>query len=131
MSPEGSTAVTTAGVVLWAPESFTLASEEQRKKVCNGCGPGSWKHDIVPDHLLWVNIGMACNIHDWMYEEGTEIEAKEKADRVFLNNMLRLVMGNSRSKILKAIRCRFAWRYFTAVSRYGGPAFWSAERPRP
>ena len=117
--------------MLYAPPSFHKASIGELARVCNGCGPQSWKHDLIPDTVWGLSIAKACNIHDWMYEHGTELADKDKADRVFLNNMLRLVAEGSRWGLLRFLRRRRCWKYYLAVSRFGGPAFWAGKPDAP
>lgn len=90
------------------------------------CGPNGWKIDFVPNHLWGVSIKEACCIHDWMYTEPRDagLNHKNYADRVFLNNMIRLVNYHSRSKFLTALRRAKAYKYFLAVQAFGGPSFW-------
>lgn len=117
---------------LYAPASYWQALPSVRAQLTNGCGPAGWKIDLVPDSILGVNISEACNIHDWMYTVGCTIANKDEADRVLLNNMLRLINSDTGilSGVLRGWRRRWAWRYYEAVHRYGGPAFWH-EKNRP
>jgi hypothetical protein len=111
---------------LFAPESYYQAEEKEKDRVCNGCGAkglGGW---LVPNTLYFLSIKEACNIHDWMYEQGKTNTDKEEADRVFLNNMLRIIEGKP-SKLLNALRRQRAMKYYTAVKDYGGPAFWNCK----
>ena len=107
-------------IKLYAPESYTAI---ERKK-CNGCGSG-WSAGLIPDSLLGCDITEACNIHDYMYTIGTTIEAKKEADRVFLNNMTRIILG--RGGLLTRWRLWLARRYYNAVKYYGGAAFWEGK----
>lgn len=113
---------------LWSPQTYKDASPKERSRVCNGCGPQSWKRDIVPDTVWGLSIARACDIHDWQYEEGATLEDKDKADRVFLNNMLRIVESESRFRFLRLLRRRRCYKYYLAVSRFGGPAFWGDKQ---
>ena len=110
-------------VKLYEPISYTQASPEKRKMICNGCGSAQAKFDFVPDSLWGLKIREACDRHDWMYFLGTTLADKEEADRVFLNNMLRLIEHKS-SRWLKPLRRRRALKYYEAVVAFGGPAFW-------
>ncbi|EHJ49527.1 hypothetical protein DFW101_3531 [Solidesulfovibrio carbinoliphilus subsp. oakridgensis] len=71
---------------LLAPESYLAASQAERAAVVNGCGPGGWRVDLIPDHLFGLCITEPCNIHDWGYGEGGD-EAKRLEDdiRLYLN----------------------------------------------
>ena len=52
-----------------------------------------------------------------MYHNGKTIEDKKEADRVFLNNMLRLVDGKTKWRFVRRLRRRRARIYFEAVKR--------------
>jgi len=112
-------------VELYAPESYIKASPHVRNQVINGCGPGGWKKKIIPDHLLGLSIKEACNIHDWMYFTGCCIADKEEADRVFRNNMLRIIEAGGGMKILQRYRRYLAQAYYESVEHLGGLAFWA------
>lgn len=114
-------------VKLYAPESYVTASPEVRKQVINGCGPGGWKVDLIPDSLYGLDISEACNIHDWMYTAGATLKDKAEADRVFLNNMIRLINSKGSIWIIKRLRLRAAKAYYEAVDHFGGPAFWEGK----
>lgn len=110
---------------LYAPAEYWTASPEKKKEVCNGCGPFG-KFDFVPDNILSLDISEACDIHDWMYTFGATIEDKAEADRVFLNNILRLIEGDTSrlGRWLKPFRRRRALLYYEMVTAFGGPAYW-------
>ncbi len=110
---------------LYAPASYIAASPEVRAQVVNGCGPGGWKVDIVPDTVWGLSISAACDIHDWMYATGATLADKDSADRVLLNNCLRLINAAGGWRILRALRRRRARTYYEAVQHLGGPAFWA------
>ena len=114
---------------LFAPETYVNASPEVRARVVNGCGPSGWKVDLVPDHIWGLNIAAACNIHDWMYVMGKTTADKEEADRVFLNNMLRLIEAAGSIWLLRKLRRMRARAYYEAVHIFGGPAFWKGKNP--
>lgn len=106
---------------LYQPNSYYEASLEERKKVCNGCGAkGGIK---VPSTFIGLNIKEACNIHDWMFKEGTT-----KADFIFANVMflvnLIVIIINGSNIFTRAIRLFFAVNYFLAVALKGDDAFW-------
>jgi len=116
--------------ILYYPKSWYNYTATALKQIINGCGPGGWKIDLVPDSIFGCDISMACNIHDFMYHMGSTIEDKDRADRVFLNNMSRLVMRDSYnwySKWLMYLRLHYVKRYYQAVSIFGGSAFWDSK----
>lgn len=115
--------------LLYAPASYISASPEVRSTVVNGCGPGGWKVDLIPDSIWGLNIAAVCDIHDWMYATGQTLADKDEADRVFLNNSLRLIDAASSCWILRQLRRRRAKTYYEAVQHFGGPAFWAGKNP--
>lgn len=113
------------GVVwLYAPESYIQALPAVRTQVVNGCGPAGWKRKLISDKLWGLNVKVACDIHDWMYTVGETLADKEEADRVFRNNMLRMIEAAGGPAWLQALRRRRAQTYYLAVEYGGGPAFW-------
>lgn len=114
---------------LYAPELYITATPEVRAQVCNGCGPGGWKVDIIPDTIWGLCITESCNVHDWMYATGATIADKEEADRVFLNNVLRQIDAAGGCSLLRKLRRARAKEYYEAVHLFGGPAFWSNVNP--
>jgi len=62
-----------------------------------------------------------------MYAIGQTLEDKEIADRVFLNNMLRLIETRTCCGLLKRLRGQRASLYFNAVHVFGGPAYWAGK----
>lgn len=116
--------------LLYAPDGYVRASPEVRRKVVNGCGTSGWKGAVVPETLWGLNVSAACNIHDWMYAEGTTISDKGTADRTFLNNMLRIIDAAGGPWLLKTLRRRRAKTYYEAVHVFGGPAFWHEKNDK-
>ena len=114
--------------VLFAPTGFKLASEELLEKICNGCGAADAKFDFVPDRIYGTRITSACYIHDYMYNDGVTIEDKEEADRVFLNNLLRLI-DRDKHKWYKPTRLQRirAKEYYLAVKYFGACAYWAGK----
>ena len=113
--------------ILFTPDSYLAASAKEKDYRCNGCGPkglGGW---LVPDTLYGLSITEACNVHDWMYSEGSTLEDKEKADRVFLNNMVRIIQDGSNLWILRRMRLLRAKNYYNVVRILGGPSFWDGK----
>jgi len=111
--------------VLYAPASFKVTPIGSLAEVSNGCGAAGAKFDFVPDRIYGTYIGEASHIHDWMYHEGRTIEDKDEADRVFLNNILRLIKKRAtawyKPTFLMRIRAK---NYYNSVKLFGGPAFW-------
>jgi hypothetical protein len=114
-------------VKLFAPSSYWEASPEVLKQVTNGCGTSGWKGALVPDTIYFLSIKAACNIHDWMYAIGKTLADKKEADRVFLNNMLRIIDHANSFAFLEGLRRARAYEYYEAVKVFGGPAFWDKK----
>ena len=111
-------------VVLYAPEAYWKLPKEEKDKICNGCG-AQGKFDFVPDTIYFLNISEVCSIHDYCYHVAMpSLSYKEEADRIFLNNMLRLIEAKTKWKWLRFLRRRRAYKYYLAVKYFGAPAFW-------
>ena len=109
---------------LLVPQTFLEAPPELIAQVCNGCGPGGAKVDLVPDELVGLEIGPLCDYHDWMYHEGVD---RALADSVFLFNMVQRVRRTPSSPAIKAMRLAAAWRFYMAVAAFGGNHFGGAR----
>jgi len=114
---------------LYAPESYRKASAELVKEIVNGCGSSKAKFDFVPDTILGLSVKEACNIHDWMYSFGSNLADKEQADRVMLNNCLRII--NTKGGVLMRWRRVRAKEYHLSVKYFGGPAYWEGKEGGP
>ena len=115
---------------LWAPAAYTQATPKEIARVIGrgGCGGGDGIGDcLVPDKMWGLSVHPACMIHDWMYDCGVTIEDKNEADRVFLNNVLRIIDAANSWWWLRRLRRRRAATYYHAVRLFGGPAFWSGK----
>jgi len=111
--------------LLFAPTGYWCLTDAGRTAFCNGCGARG-KLDLIPDNLLGLDISECCNIHDYMYATADNtIEAKDSADRTFLNNMLRLICN--KGGFLAPLRRKRAYVYYLAVHKFGGPAFWEGK----
>lgn len=113
-------------MTLFAPIEYWQLTPDAHDEICNGCGRAGWKGQFVPDHLLFLSIKSACDIHDYMYHVGVGLSDKDEADRIFLNNMLRLIEGKS-IWLLKRDRMQMAKFYYVKVKYLGGPAFWEGK----
>ena len=113
--------------LLYAPASFLNASLTDLLDTCNGCGAAdSWFRP--PKRMYGTLIVQACIIHDWMYEKGRYLEDKKEADRVFLNNLNRLITLDSHKWYKPTLlQRRRAEKYYLAVKHCGGEAFWSGK----
>jgi len=110
-------------VSLYAPKEYWEGDHKGRD--CRGCGPGGIGDWLVPDTIWGLNVRDACHIHDYMYDVGeTELD-KRISDRVFLNNLVRIVEAKGGLfKTFRLIRCVIMY-YSVAV--FGGPAFWMGK----
>lgn len=111
-------------VQLFAPPEYWNLTEDAKHEIVNGCGPAKFGY-LVPDTMYGLDISRTCNIHDYMYHVGSTLADKEEADRVFLNNALRIIQAKTNWRILKWLRMRRAYTYYTAVKRYGAAAYWA------
>lgn len=112
---------------LYAPAAFMSMPLEHVAACVNGCGAAGAKFDFVPDTIWGIYVGEACAIHDFMYHVGRTDEDKQEADRVFLNNLLRLTTKRKPWYIPAFLPRRRAYKYYTAVKYFGGPAFWAGK----
>ena len=115
---------------LYAPAAYWAMSAEARAEIVNGCGPSGWKSKFIPNKILWVDVRRACDIHDFMYHLGQTDADREEADRVFLNNLLRIVEAESTNFFTRVIRRRLVLHFYGAVRDMGGPYFW-ADKNEP
>lgn len=112
---------------LLAPlEYWAVPPEDMHLHVSGRCGPGKGIGDkLVPDSIFGLSVTKACEIHDFMYAFGEKTkEYKEAADRVFLSNMMTLIDLGTEWGIVKWFRKRRAFKYYEAVSMFGGAAFY-------
>ena len=75
----------------YIPVSYTNATPEERAKICNGCGA---KDGIkVPSTMYGLSIEKACQIHDWMFEEGTTLGDFWFANLMFFWNLTVIIVN--------------------------------------
>ncbi len=65
-----------------------------------------------------------------MYTVGGSLADKDEADRVFLNNLLRLIEAVDSVWLLRKLRRARARTYYEAVHIFGGPAFWAGKNDK-
>ena len=104
----------------FAPDAYRALLPEELVGIVNGCGPGGWRVDLVPDSLAGLCITDECNLHDWMYAQGGTEEDRRFAD-VFLycNLAHKILMAGGP---LQAFRMAGAGIMYKAV-RAGGSEF--------
>lgn len=110
-------------VSLYAPPGYNKLTAEQKANIVNGCGSQAMWFKV--NHMWGLNVSEACNIHDYMYRIGETLEDKKVADRVFLNNMNRII--EAKGGFFKSLRYIRAKEYYLAVKYFGGPAFWAGK----
>jgi hypothetical protein len=114
-----------ATATLFAPAAYWRLPESERARM--GCGPGYLGDLIVPDTMWLLSVKSACSVHDYMYRVGEVEFDRELADRVLLNNCVRIITAGSVSKLLLRLRLRRARTYYFFVRAFGGPAFWRGK----
>lgn len=94
------------------------------------CGPGDGLAEmLVPNTIYGLSINPCCAIHDWYYRYypgNTEMD-RQLADRVFKNNMIRLVTAQTKWWWLRRLRLRRVKTYYAMV-RFAGAAAFFEER---
>lgn len=118
---------------LYAPYGYWKMKKEQPKTLAdtvNGAGPRyfGW---MVPDTIYGLRITAAANIHDYMFSEFHQPWSDDefhRANRIFLNNMHRLIQGGKRWRWLRTLRRARAMTYFKAVdSPIGSIIYWNGK----
>lgn len=105
-----------AGCFLWTPGTFVSASDEDKKRICNGCGPKGFG-GFVPDNILGMNATIVCNIHDWMYSECETEDDEDISDFYFRENIRRFIKTKQKDEPIKTwFRLRIADIYFVSVA---------------
>ena len=114
-----------------APDEYWELTIEEIEKIIEstgGCGPGGIGDYLVPDTLYGViNVKDACRIHDYMYAVGETHKEKVEADKVFLDNMKRIILwetagwyDDEQRQIMVREECiRQAEFYYKVVDLFG------------
>ena len=106
---------------LHCPDSYLKADPDEIKRIVNGCGPGGWKLDFIPDTIHGHDVTEACNIHDWRYHLGGTALDRFDADLELLTNLIILCCdSNGCVDTRDILRCN---EYFFAVHKLGGRYF--------
>lgn len=116
-------------IQIYAPQDYIKLSSQQREKICNGCGA---KGGISVPNTFWgLDISEACNVHDYMYFIGKTYSDKQEADRVFRNNLSRIIEARTSWGFLKRLRHRRKKTYCLFVEEWGDTAYWKHKnRPK-
>ncbi len=112
--------------LLWAPDEYWNLPPEEKKDICNGVGPRVFGY-LIPDTIWLLNVSEAADIHDYMYHVGKNLDDKNRADEIFLNNMIRIIEKETWWNWVKKCRCRRARMMYKAVKYFGEPAFWAGK----
>ncbi len=114
------------------PKCFEYRDKFPEEWLTLGCGPGDVGDYLVPDRILGLSVVEACRVHDWYYRfwEGETEVHRAIADRIFLNNMLRIIFDNSGNFTVRRARAWIADHvYYESVRRRGAPAFFEGRNP--
>ena len=116
---------------VYAPRIFVEATldDDDLENICNGCGSPNSAVPVskCPQTFLGVPMYIACMIHDYMYYIGVTPEDKDRADRVFRNNMLRLTRLHKKRFVPDFVYRVWIQSSYRAVKHFGGPAFWNGK----
>ena len=105
----------------FAPDAYRALSPEELAGIVNGCGPGGWRIDLVPDLLAGLCITPECNLHDWMYSQGGDDAARKLADvTLYLNIAAKVLLEGGP---LVPLRMAEAIVFYKAVRAGGGEYF--------
>ena len=139
---------------LYAPVDYWMHTNIEVLEEYNGMGPDSWWVNWMPrkirNGIIGLDCGEASYIHDCMYgykhekfDEEKHLLYKEHADRVFRNNMMRIIkdrheddmyrIGNGWFSSARKWWCtkKFharqeqAMGYYVLVRDMGDAAFWA------
>jgi hypothetical protein len=117
---------------IYAPITYWELSPEEKKEICNGCGS---KDGLKVPNTFWgLNIEEACNIHDYMYNNGKTHYDKLFADAMFRLNLTVMIDAKEtfKDKLFSIFRHYRAGTYYIAVAKYGNSSFWKdKERLSP
>ena len=117
---------------IYAPITYWELSPEDKKEICNGCGA---KDGLKVPNTFWgLNIEEACNIHDYMYNNGKTHYDKLFADAMFRLNLTVIIDAKEtfKDKLFSILRHYRAGTYYIAVAKYGNYSFWKdKERLSP
>jgi len=98
------------------PEKFDTILAD---RVNDGCGPGGWKNNLIPDVFLWADFKEACRIHDYDFFLGGNLADFEAANERFYQNMLIAIHNCQKAKLLNPVKRAMARLYRNKVIKYG------------
>jgi len=115
------------GYDLAAPKSFWEASDELRKEITGGCGPGKVGDYFVPDRIYCLNIKPSCQIHDFCFVVWNTKPGFHIANDLFKNNMVRINQQHNGNAFVAKHRLKAMEGYYKAVCFCGEPGYYNAH----
>ena len=107
---------------LYAPKDYWKLTKEEKSEICNGCGAkGGIK---VPDTMYGLDIKEACNIHDFMFNDGATYGDFLFSNAIFIFNLTSIIIHKS-NWFTATLRLSRSTKYFIAVALKGQEAYWS------
>lgn len=107
------------------PESWINATKQERKDIANGCGPGGWKLDLVPDTIYGLDISEICDWHDFDYTFLPKEKIWKKVADKRMHHNLKVHINKKSGWLLKYPRLVRAYWYYLAVSKGGDSSFFN------
>jgi len=105
----------------YATGAYWIASDEEKERVCNGCGAeGGIK---FPNTMYGLDISEGCDIHDYMFFEGKTLGDFYFANMVFIWNLFVIIIKGP-NVIMVMPRLYRAAGYALAVIKLGSGAYW-------
>lgn len=101
--------------------AYSMADPGLVAQVANGCGPGSWKLDLIPDHLGDVDLTASCDQHDVLYYLGGTEEDRRLADVLLYANIAASILMAGGPMV--PLRMAAAILYYKAVRSCGAAYF--------
>jgi hypothetical protein len=108
-------------IKLYAPLSYYNATEEEKAEVCNGCGAKNGFK--FPDCMWGLDIKIACDIHDWMFEFGVTQGDFDFANSMFDYNLRQIIKAKS-NFVMRPLRLARSDKYVFGVEKFSESAFW-------
>lgn len=112
------------------PDCWKFKEEFPNEWRTFGCGAGAGLGDIlVPDTVYGLSVREACRIHDWYYTFWPDASetGRELADRIFRNNLLRIVRAQTSNPVLFFLRERRCLAYYAAVKNFGSLHYYTGR----
>ena len=104
------------GCRLLAPLDMIRHPMDDILEATNGCGREGIENRIIPDTIYGLDISPACRVHDWMYADAETLMDENYADAIFGANLISMIQQHTKSRVLKWLRLRRAYKYVDAVA---------------